>query len=136
MMDSTAMYSISYHKPEKLVRLTWLAGTAGMTDQDFKETFEAFAESALQHRARRLVIDVREFKHRPWAEILAWRDDVTVGKYNLAGVKKLVWVWPGNIQATCRPARRPSTKTALARRKPRRSRGSWCRKMARGGHRL
>jgi hypothetical protein len=97
MMDSTAMYSISYHKPEKLVRLTWLAGTAGMTDQDFKETLEAFAESALQHRAQRLMIDVREFKHRPSAEILAWRDDVTVGKYNLAGVKKLVWVWPGNI---------------------------------------
>jgi hypothetical protein len=107
MMDSTAMYSISYHKPEKLVRLTWLAGTAGMTDQDFKETLEAFAESALQHRAQRLMIDVREFKHRPSAEILAWRDDVTVGKYNLAGVKKLVWVWPGNI-----PSNMPASQKA------------------------
>jgi hypothetical protein len=27
-----------------------------MTDQDFKETLEAFAESALQHRAQRLII--------------------------------------------------------------------------------
>lgn len=107
MVDSTAMYSISYHKPEKLVRLTWLAGTAGMTDQDFKETLEAFAESALQHRAQRLMIDVREFKHRPSAEILAWRDDVTVGKYNLAGVKKLVWVWPGNI-----PSNMPASQKA------------------------
>jgi hypothetical protein len=107
MMDSTAMYSISYHKPEKLVRLTWLAGTAGMTDQDFKETLEAFAESALQHRAQRLMIDVRQFKHRPSTEILAWRDDVTVGKYNLAGVKKLVWVWPGNI-----PSNMPSSQKA------------------------
>src|SRR5215469_11251225 len=96
-MDSAAMYSISYHKSEKLVRLTWLAGTAGMTDQDFQETLEVFAESALQHHAQRLMIDVREFKHRPSAEILAWRDNVTVGKYNQAGVKKLVWVWPGNI---------------------------------------
>ena len=107
MMDSAAMYSISYHKPEKLVRLTWLAGTAGMTDQDFKETLEAFAESALQHRAQRLMIDVREFKHRPSAEILAWRDDVTVGKYNQAGVKKLVWVWPGNI-----PSNMPASQKA------------------------
>jgi hypothetical protein len=107
MMDSTAMYSISYHKPEKLVRLTWLAGTAGMTDQDFKETLEAFAESALQHRAQRLMIDVRQFKHRPSTEILAWRDDVTVGKYNLAGVKKLVWVWPGNI-----PSNMPTSQKA------------------------
>ena len=107
MMDSAAMYSITYHKPEKLVRLTWLAGTAGMTDQDFKETLEAFAESALQHRAQRLMIDVREFKHRPSAEILAWRDDVTVGKYNLAGVKKLVWVWPGSI-----PSNMPTSQKA------------------------
>ena len=107
MMDSAAMYSITYHKPEKLVRLTWLGGTAGMTDQDFKETLEAFAESALQHRAQRLLIDVREFKHRPSAEILAWRDDVTVGKYNLAGVKKLVWVWPGSI-----PSNMPTSQKA------------------------
>ena len=89
------MYSISYHQPERLVRLTWLAGTVGMTDQDFKETLETFAESALQHSAQRLLIDVREFKHRPSAQILAWRDDVTVAKYNRAGVKRLAWVWPG-----------------------------------------
>src|SRR5258708_21841652 len=96
MMDGAPMYSISYHKPEQLLRLTWLAGTAGMTDQDFKETLEVFADSALQHSAQRLVIDVREFKHRPSAEVLAWRDDVTVDKYNRAGVKKTVWIWPVN----------------------------------------
>ena len=107
MMENAAMYSITYHKPEKLVRLTWLAGTAGMTDQDFKETLETFAESALQHRAQRLMIDVREFKHRPSPEILAWRDEVTVGKYNQAGVTKLVWVWPGNT-----PSNMPDSKKA------------------------
>ena len=95
MMTSMPMYAISYHKPERLARLTWLAGTEGMTDQDFKETLEVFAESALQHQAQRLVIDVREFKHRPSKEILAWRDEVTVAKYNKAGAKKLVWIWPG-----------------------------------------
>ena len=95
-MASTPMYSITYYKPEQLVRLTWLAGTVGMTDQDFKETLEVLAESGLQHRAERLIIDVREFKHRPSAEILAWRDDVTVGKYNRAGVKRLAWIWPGS----------------------------------------
>ena len=96
MTDRAPMYSMTYHKPERLVRLTWLAGTAGMTDQDFKETLETFAESALQHSARRLIIDVREFKHRPSPEIAAWRDEVVVPKYNRAGVKKIAWVWPGN----------------------------------------
>ncbi len=56
MIKGAPMYSISYHKPERLVRLTWQAGTEGMTDQDFKETLEAFAESALQHSAQRLLI--------------------------------------------------------------------------------
>lgn len=96
MIEHASMYSMTYHKPQRLVRLTWLAGTAGMTDQDFKETLETFAESALQHKARGLLIDVREFKHRPSPEIAAWRDEVVVPKYNRAGVKKIAWVWPGN----------------------------------------
>ena len=59
-------------------------------------TLETFAESALQHRAQRLLIDVCEFKLRPSAEVAAWRDEVTVPKYNRAGVKKIAWAWPGN----------------------------------------
>lgn len=104
MIEAAPMYLITYHKPERLVRLTWLAGTAGMTDQDFKETLEAFAESALQHRAQRLIIDVLEFKHRPSEEVLAWRDEVTVAKYNRAGVKKVAWVWPEPI-----PSNKPTS---------------------------
>jgi hypothetical protein len=107
MVHSKPMYSISYHKPERFVRLTWFEGTEGMTDQDFKQVLEVFAESALQHGTERLLIDVREFKHRPSAEILAWRDEVTVAKYNRAGVKKLVWIWPGSI-----PSNMPSSAKA------------------------
>jgi hypothetical protein len=43
------------------------------------------------------MIDVREFKHRPSAEVLAWRDEVTVEKYNRAGVKRIAWLWPGQV---------------------------------------
>src|SRR5258708_3005627 len=107
MIDGAAMYSITYYKPERLVRLTWHAGTLGMTDQDFRETLEAFADSALQHSAQRLVIDVREFKHRPSKEVLAWRDDVTVAKYNRAGVRKVAWIWPGET-----PSNKPDSADA------------------------
>ncbi len=93
------MYSITYHKPEQLCRLTWLPGTEGMTDEDFREVLEVFAESASQHGARRLIIDVREFKHRPSPEILAWRDKVTVPRYNEAGVTRQVWIWPGDVSS-------------------------------------
>jgi hypothetical protein len=89
------LYSIGYYKIEQLVELTWLPGTQMMTDQDFKAALEVFAESALQHRARRLLIDVRQFRHRPGDDVLAWRDEVIVPKYQRAGVKRLGWVWPG-----------------------------------------
>jgi len=95
-MIKDPMYSMIYHKPEHLVRLKWLAGTAGMMDADFKETLEAFAETAIQHKAHRLLIDVSEFKHRPSPEVGAWRDEVIIPKYNKAGVKKIAWVWPMN----------------------------------------
>ena len=91
------MYAITYHKPEKYVRLTWLAGTTGMTDEDFREALEVFAQSAVEHRAERVVIDVREFNHRPSLEILAWRDRTTVARYNEAGVQRQAWIWPGDV---------------------------------------
>jgi hypothetical protein len=95
MSTSATLYSIRYQKPRKFVALTWLAGTADMTDQDFKEALEVFAEGALQHHAERLMIDMREFRGRPGAAVLTWRDEVIVPKYNRAGVKKVAWVWPG-----------------------------------------
>jgi len=89
------VYSISYFKTESIVELTWLPGTQGMTDQDFKEDLCVFAEGALQHRAKCLIIDMRQFMGRPSAEIGTWRDDVIVPKYDKAGVKKIAWIWPG-----------------------------------------
>ena len=95
MSASTPIYTIAYRKPEQLVELTWLSGTQGMTDQDFEDTLSAFAECALLHRARSLIIDMREFKHRPGPEVQKFRDDVIVPKYVEAGVKKIAWIWPG-----------------------------------------
>jgi len=95
MALSERVYSMHYFKPERLVELTWLPGTQQMTDQDFREALSVFADAALQHRASRLVIDIREFKARPSAEVGAWRDKVILPKYEKAGVKKIAWIWPG-----------------------------------------
>jgi hypothetical protein len=95
MTLSERVYSINYFKTESIVELTWLSGTQGMTDQDFKEGLNVFAEAALQHRAKNLIIDMRQFMGRPSAEVGAWRDDVIVPKYEKAGVKKIAWIWPG-----------------------------------------
>jgi len=89
------VYSINHFKTESIVELTWLPGTQGMTDQEFKEDLCVFAEAALQHRAKCLIIDMRQFMGRPSAEVGAWRDDVIVPKYEKAGVKKIASIWPG-----------------------------------------
>ena len=46
------VYSINHFKTESIVELTWLPGTQGMTD------LCVFAEAALQHRAKCLIIDM------------------------------------------------------------------------------
>jgi hypothetical protein len=116
-------YSISYYKTEQFVELTWPPGTQKMTDQDFKEVLEVFAEGVLQHRARRLLIDVRHFRRRPSGEVFAWRDEVTVPKYERAGVKRLAWVWPGADPGEM--GRALATSSAIADRGTRQSRASW-----------
>ena len=75
-----------------------LSGTEGMDDEDFRQTLEVFAECALQHSASKLIIDVREFRHRPSAEILAWRDEVTVPKYNRARTEAGVDLAGGRLE--------------------------------------
>ena len=94
-MPSHAQYAVSFYKPEGFVELTWLRGTEQMDDQDFKAALEVFAEAALQHRPPRLIIDMREFRGQPSSKVLAFRDEVTVPKYEKAGIRKLAWVWPG-----------------------------------------
>lgn len=99
-MDLTdALYAITWHRSERLLILTWLEGTASMSDDDFRETLEVFADGAIHHQAARLLIDVREFQHRPSPQILGWRDAVTVPKYNQAGVQRLAWIWPGDVSS-------------------------------------
>jgi hypothetical protein len=95
MSFSKPQYSITYHGPEKLVALSWFAETQRMTDQDFKDSILAFGDCALQHSARCLIIDMREFGYRPSAEAQVVRDEVVVPKYVKAGVKKIAWIWPG-----------------------------------------
>jgi hypothetical protein len=99
MASAERLYSMSYSKTEGLLELTWLAGTQGMTDQDFKQALYVFAEGALQHGATRLIVDMRQFLGRPSAEVGAWRDEIIVPKYEKAGIKKLAWVWPGLLPA-------------------------------------
>ena len=53
----------------RMLELKWLEGSSGMTDEDFKGWLDRFSIEAEARRLPYLVINVREFRHRPGPEV-------------------------------------------------------------------
>ena len=51
----------------RMLELKWLDGSSAMTDEDFKAWLDRFSTEAEARRQPHLVIDVRQFRHRPGA---------------------------------------------------------------------
>ena len=52
-----------------MLELNWLDGSSAMTDEDFKAWLDRFSTEAEARRQPHLVIDVRQFRHRPGPEV-------------------------------------------------------------------
>ncbi|TMB67934.1 MAG: hypothetical protein E6J51_06270, partial [Chloroflexi bacterium] len=50
---------------QRMLELKWLDGSASMSDDDFKAWLDRFSAEAEARRQPYLVINVREFRHRP-----------------------------------------------------------------------
>lgn len=87
-----------------ILELQWLEGSADMSEDDFKAWLERYAAAGEQHRAPHMLIDVRQFKHRPGAQIGQWRDEHIIPRYNSAGVKKFAFLLPAGAPAAAAPA--------------------------------
>jgi len=59
----------------RMLELKWLDGSSAMTDEDFKAWLDRFSTEAEARRQPHLVIDVRQFRHRPGPEVGPWRDE-------------------------------------------------------------
>jgi len=92
----------------RMLELKWLESSAAMTDDDFKAWLERFSAEAETRRQPYLVINVREFRHRPGPEIAAWRDEHIIPRYNRGGVTKFAFLLPeGSAGASGSPAPEP-----------------------------
>ena len=92
----------------RMLELKWLDGSASMSDDDFKAWLERFSAEAEARRQPYLVINVREFRHRPGPEIGAWRDEHIIPRYNRGGVTKFAFLLPeGSPGAAGSPAPEP-----------------------------
>jgi len=82
------------HEGGDLLELQWLPSTADMTDGGFMATLCLFASEAEKVRARRLLIDARDFRHRFGDGVMAWRDTHIIPRYGAAGVRRFAFLMP------------------------------------------
>jgi hypothetical protein len=85
---------ILQHDDQDLLELQWLPSSATMTDGGFMATLCLFASEAEKARARRLLIDATQFRHRFGDGVMAWRDAHIIPRYGAAGVRRFAFLMP------------------------------------------
>jgi len=84
--------AILHHPQWRTLELKWFPSTRHMTDDDFKATLELHTSQAerLQPIAF-MLIDATEFFHTFGADdVMTWRDEQIIPRYNAAGVTPAV----------------------------------------------
>lgn len=95
---------IIHDEPKGVLELQWLEGTSDMTDDDFQEWLERYARLGQQRRTAFMIIDLRQFRHRPGESLGPWRDQQIIPPYNDAGVKKFAFLLPDGAAPAAEPA--------------------------------
>ena len=103
-------YGVVIHHPAAaLLELRWLPATAHMNDEDWKAGLELLAGQAERLRPAFLLIDATQFGHR-FAnpdQVMTWRDQTIIPRYNRAGVKKFAFQMPPEFQQTMEAGAEP-----------------------------
>src|SRR5262245_49573644 len=100
-------------EPESgILRFLWTEKTANMSDEDFKRALSLYADYASKYRATALLVDIRNFRHKPGPEVGKWRGEVLVPRYEAAGVKGFAYVIGDDVPMP------PNTPSAAARNEP------------------
>jgi hypothetical protein len=105
------LYTFHFESAPKLIRMTWTPATAGMGLDDFKEALHNLAGFAFNQVTHGILVDVRQFRYRPPAELGSWRDEVISPRYVKAGIRRFAYL------AT------PEVRAAMARGAPAAARG-------------
>jgi hypothetical protein len=97
---------ILHHTQWQTLELRWLP--VDMSDGDFKETLELFAELGEQHKPQFMIIDATEFNHTFGPGVMEWRDEKIIPRYGAAGVRRFAFLvkpgFPGTVESGAEPA--------------------------------
>lgn len=72
----------------------WTDKTPEMSYEDFQEACSNYAGFAIEHQARKLLVDVRNFRATLPPEYTAWRESSLNTRYHRLGVQKFAYVVP------------------------------------------
>ncbi len=86
--------TFDFDASKKLLRMTRTPATASMSLDDFKEALHNLAGFAHDQPTRSILVDVRQFRYRPPAELGNWRDEVISPRYVKAGIKRFGYIAP------------------------------------------
>ena len=87
-------YAFIWDPRRKVIAFKWTTETESMQVHDYQEAIHNFAGFALDHSARGLLVDLREFRYQPPSRLGYWRDEAVSPRYVKAGVKKLAYIAP------------------------------------------
>ena len=79
---------------EDRIDFIWKAATQDMSDFDFQYAILRYASYAMEYRAKKVLIDLTDFKFTPNEKSGEFHADYVTKIYNMLGVTKKVFVAP------------------------------------------
>jgi len=79
---------------EDRIDFIWKTGTQDMNDLGFQYTILRYASFAMEHKIKKVLINLTDFKFTPGEESGKFHSDYVTKIYNMIGVTKKVFVAP------------------------------------------
>jgi len=89
---STEYGVITYYDEWNTLELRWLPATKDATEAQARDTMVLFAAETEKRKPQFLIVDTTDFLHR-WADdMMAWRNQEIIPRYNVGGVTKFAFI--------------------------------------------
>jgi hypothetical protein len=87
-------FKVLWDERTRIIGIAWKEATSAMTSEEFKAALTLFAGHVEQKKARGIVVDVSNFRHKPEPETHPWRLKNISTRYSAAGVKRFAFLFP------------------------------------------
>jgi len=91
-------FTVFWDAASHIIWINWKKSTAEMSEEDFKADLTTFAGYVEQQKARGILVDVAQFRHRPGPDLQPWRVKNISTLYAAAGVKRFAFLFPPGEQ--------------------------------------